>query len=236
MPTLTLKFNGNVVREYDVIRGQAITIGRLEDNHVVIENLAVSGHHARIDTVGDGFLLTDLKSKNGSFVNERMISTHWLQDGDRVSIGKHTLVFACAPGEKISEGAPSDADKTMIIDTGRYRDMLSRDDGTIARERKSENDPVGVLSYLSGGDGEFELVKKLIKIGKEPGSDIRVSGLTIGSTAATVSRRPNGYYLSYVGGFSKPRVNGEAVKESIPLNEFDIIEIGGTKLQFFTRE
>ncbi|QTA78003.1 FHA domain-containing protein [Desulfonema limicola] len=78
----------------------------------------------------------------------------------------------------------------------------------------------------------MELIKKLTKIGKNASSDIIVSGLTIGQTAATISKRPNGYHLSYVGGLAKPKINGKTVKESVLLNQFDTIEIGSVKMQF----
>ena len=123
----------------------------------------------------------------------------------------------------------------MVMDTGNYRDMLSKS-GVAGRLASEVGKPVGVLSYLAGGEGEFELTRKLIKIGKDATSDIRVSGLTVGQTAATISKRPNGYVLSYVAGLSKPKVNGKAVKQSVALNEFDVIEIGALKLQFFTKE
>ena len=55
----------------------------------------------------------------------------------------------------------------------------------------------------------------------------------MGKTAATISQRPNGYSLSYVEGMTKPKVNGQVVKESVMLNEFDNIEIGSLKMQFF---
>ena len=54
----------------------------------------------------------------------------------------------------------------------------------------------------------------------------------VGKTAATISKRPNGYYLSYVAGMSKPKVNDKVVKESVELKDFDIIEIGSGKMQF----
>ncbi|MFP4390668.1 MAG: FHA domain-containing protein, partial [Desulfococcaceae bacterium] len=95
-----------------------------------------------------------------------------------------------------------------------------------------EAEPLGVLSFLAGGEGEVELAKKLTKIGKNASSDIVVSGLTMGQTAATISKRPNGYYLSYVGGMAKPRVNGETVKDSVILKQFDTIELGSLKMQF----
>ena len=236
MPTITLRFKNNVIETHDIDPGQSLTIGRLEDNDIVIENLAVSGHHAKIDTVGEGFLLTDLQSKNGCFVNEKLVASHWLSHGDTISIGKHILQFAFKEGEpRPSVPVPDQRDQTMVMDTGHYRDMLSK--SSDAERLTSEADkPVGVLSYLAGGEGEFELVRKLIKIGKDSNSDIHVSGLTIGHTSATISKRPNGYVLSYVAGLSKPKVNGKTVKQSVALKEFDVIEIGALKLQFFTKE
>ena len=236
MPTITLKFKNNAIGTYDLKPGQSFTIGRLDDNDIVIENLAVSGRHAKIDTVGEGYLLTDLQSKNGCFVNEKLVASHWLNHGDAVSIGKHILQFTFNEGEARPPAPAADArDQTMVMDTGHYRDMLSKS-GASGRLPSEAGKPVGVLSYLAGGEGEFELVRKLVKIGKDTNSDIHVSGLTVGQTSATISKRPTGYVLSYVSGLSKPKVNGKAVKQSVALNEFDVIEIGSLKLQFFTKE
>ena len=236
MPKVILKFKHNPIQSYDLAAGQSVTIGRLEDNDIVIENLAVSGHHAKIDSVGDGFLLTDLQSKNGCFVNEKMVASHWLSDGDIVSVGKHTLEFSLKAGEK-GPAAPQTGqrDQTMVMDTGRYRDLMDQSKSS-EHAASAAGEPVGMLSYLAGGEGEVELARKLIKIGKDAASDIVVSGLTVGSTSATISKRPQNYVLSYVAGLSKPKVNGKAVKQSVALNEFDVIEIGSVKLQFFTKE
>jgi len=57
----------------------------------------------------------------------------------------------------------------------------------------------------------------------------------VGGTAATISKRPQVYSLSYVEGISKPKVNGKSVKESVILKEFDYIEIGSVKLQFILK-
>ena len=94
MPILTLKFKKNKIAEHPMQKGRSITIGRRSNNDIVLENTAVSGHHAKIDAIGDGFVLTDLQSKNGCFVNEQLVTSHWLKHGDVVNIGKHTLVFA----------------------------------------------------------------------------------------------------------------------------------------------
>jgi hypothetical protein len=187
--------------------------------------------HAKIDGIDKGFLLTDLKSKNGTFVNGQLIATHWLGHGDTVSIGKHTLVFAYTGGEEKPAANANGMDKTMVMNTDKYRDMLSKSSGNAAVSiRKKEF--VGILSFLAGGDGEMEIKKKLIKIGKDAACDIIVKGLMIGKTAATISKRPKGYYLSYVGGMTKPKVNDMTVRESVLLNEFDMIELGPIKMQF----
>ena len=75
MPILTLYFKENNLGDYLLEKGQSLTIGRKETNDISIENLAVSGRHAKIDSEGDGFKLTDLQSKNGSFVNDEPVST-----------------------------------------------------------------------------------------------------------------------------------------------------------------
>ena len=236
MPLLTLKFKDNAIQDFTLQKERSITIGRRNDNNIVIENLAVSGNHAKIDSVGDGFVLTDLHSKNGCFVNEKLVTSHWLKHGDIISIGKHTLIFEYRQGEVRPAGPAGNMDKTMVMDTSKYRDMMSKSDSNTLSPRMKKNEPGGFLSYLSGGDGEVELVKRLVKIGKDPSCDIVVSGLGIGRTAATISKRPNGLYLSFVGGMSKIKVNNKTVKESVALKEFDIIELGSIKMQFFTKE
>ena len=57
MAKLYLKFEQAVLKEFDLKDGSSITIGRLPDNGVHIDNLAVSGHHARILWEADHFVL-----------------------------------------------------------------------------------------------------------------------------------------------------------------------------------
>ena len=80
--------------------------------------------------------------------------------------------------------------------------------------------------------GEVELKKKLTKIGKADTSEIKLSGMLMAPTAATISRRPNGYTISFTGGMTKLKVNGETIKDSVALKDFDTIELGSYKFQF----
>jgi pSer/pThr/pTyr-binding forkhead associated (FHA) protein len=240
MPTLTLRFKDTNLSDYPVEKGMSLVIGRRETSTIVIDNMAVSGIHAKVDMLESGCLLTDLQSKNGTFVNGRMVTSHWLQPGDVITIGKHTLVYALAKGEAgPAEPQGGIDDKTMVLETGDYRAMLGRNTATSPPQPQvvvQKKEPIGILSFLKGGEGEVPLVKKLFKIGKDGASDIVVGGFLMGQTAATISRRPNGYVLSFVEGMTKPRVNGKTVKDSVTLKEFDKIEIGPLHMEFIMKD
>lgn len=68
---------------------QPILIGRGPDCRLVLDDDYVSTHHAVIESAGDGFVLTDKGSTNGSFVNnERITAPTRLNRGDVVRIGR----------------------------------------------------------------------------------------------------------------------------------------------------
>ena len=239
MPTLTLQFKDTNLSDYRLEKGNSLIIGRRETCNIVIDNLAVSSTHAKVDMLDDGCLLTDLQSKNGTFVNGKMITSHWLRPGDVVMIGKHTLVYKFAQGEEAQGEPQADMDnKTMVLDTNDYRAMLDKNTASNAPQPAAppKQVPVGVLSFLKGGEGEVSLVKKLVKIGKDSSNDIVVGGFLMGATATTISRRPNGYVLSFVEGMTKPKVNGATVKDSVVLREFDKIELGSIMMEFIVKD
>lgn len=235
MPVLTLKFKDEVIKDYRLQKGQSMTIGRRSDNNLVIENLAVSGSHAKIDSVGDGFVLTDLQSKNGSFVNDQLVASHWLKNGDIITIGKHTILFNYTGGEQIPDEKTGDMNQTMALQSDRYKEMMSKNIPSGAKNISPDKGPSGVLSYLTGGEGEIILDKKITKIGKAPTCDIVAKGFSVGKVSATISKRPDGYFFNYVEG-AKSKINGKAVDKTVKLNDFDVIEIGSIKMNFVVKE
>ena len=87
MPKLFLKFNEAVLKEI-AMEGPQLTIGRKPDNDVVIDNPAVSGHHARIYDREGAVYVEDMNSTNGTYVNGRRVSTQeLLRADDRIRIG-----------------------------------------------------------------------------------------------------------------------------------------------------
>jgi pSer/pThr/pTyr-binding forkhead associated (FHA) protein len=260
MPTLTLKFKNNSLGEYQLHKANSFTIGRRKTNDMVIEDPAVSGHHAKIDAVGDRFVLTDLQSKNGSFVNEQLIHSHWLKHEDVIAIGGHELIFSYPEKEQPRQADASEFDETLAMNTTQRRRMMIKSNPTKSinvvrfwdksqnrgvvrenvppapkpRSQSRKRQPAGVLNYLAGGSGQIKLNRKITTIGKDPTSDVVVKGLLMNPTAATISKRPDGFCFNYIGGLPKPKINAKPVKKATLLNDSDIIEIGSTRLQFST--
>jgi pSer/pThr/pTyr-binding forkhead associated (FHA) protein len=105
MALLTLQFKDLALKEFE-LTGQSMTMGREPDNDIIVENLLVSGYHARIDPAGREYILTDLQSKNGTFVNGERVTSTKLKDGDQILVGKHTQLpqVLTAPRSLLNDG------------------------------------------------------------------------------------------------------------------------------------
>jgi DNA-binding SARP family transcriptional activator len=80
--------------EAHALVGAATRIGRLADNDVVLDDAEISRHHAVVSDTGTTFVITDLRSANGVYVQDRRIrGSVALTDGDRVRIGQYEFVF-----------------------------------------------------------------------------------------------------------------------------------------------
>ena len=77
---------------HPLLRGRT-DIGRSHGNDIHLADERVSRHHARIELQQGVFVISDLDSANGTFVNGQRIQTHWLQSGDEIRIGDTRLSF-----------------------------------------------------------------------------------------------------------------------------------------------
>lgn len=70
------------------------TVGRAPDNDLVLDDTFASQHHVKILATGDGFVLQDLDSTNGTFIDGNRVSELVpLHDGTTITIGKASLVY-----------------------------------------------------------------------------------------------------------------------------------------------
>jgi signal transduction histidine kinase len=91
--------------------GSAVTLGRGTSNAVQLHDTEVSREHAEFRRQGDAFVIRDLDSSNGTFVNGRPVHEHELASGDQLQLGRTLLLYT-----GVTEGRVEDlADKINIV-------------------------------------------------------------------------------------------------------------------------
>ncbi len=247
MPKLILKFDERELQECAVGK-HPVTIGRLPDNMIVIDNPAVSGRHARVFREGNHYVVEDLKSTNGTFVNEKPIGRHTLLEGDVVLVGKHSLVFSLAGGDQAPmDDAEADAfvpeiGGTMMLDTLKQKHLLSGLDQGRPSQAYDAVVPktaiptaqgrIGTVKVVAGNTGQSEYVLAAVTtmIGKADTAQIRLKGWFKPKIAAAIARKGEGFTITPMGG--KLSVNGERVNSRRNLASGDLIEVSGLTLEF----
>ena len=239
MAKLILSMDGLVLKEITLTK-ERTTIGRKPHNDIQIDNLAVSGEHAVIVTILNDSFLEDLGSTNGTLVNGQPIKKHFLQPNDVIELGKYKLKYI---NEAPKAAAAADFEKTMVLRPGTMprpapapvqtsaasASMATAATAATAAAPAQAPAPAaparqGAIQLLSGANvgKELLLTKALTTLGK-PGVQV-----------AVITRRPQGYFITHVEGANFPVVNGKTLDaQAHPLNDHDVIEIAGTKMEFF---
>lgn len=218
--TLLVKLHEKASYERD-LSGECFTIGRRPDNDLVIDDAAVSGHHARISKIHAVYFVEDLKSTNGTWVNDKRIDRHQLRDTDVLTIGRHRLIFRDRSAAPLTGDAPSEeVDQTVIL-TGRAA-------------RRDTMPPPASLRVLSGktDQREYLLLKHITTIGSQAQAGVRLTGWFAPASAALITRRQSSYFVSNPRRGKPLLVNGEQVAAERELKDHDRIEVAGTTLLF----
>lgn len=246
---LILSMDGVVLQEY-ALNKERMTIGRKAHNDIVIDNLAVSGEHAAIVTIQNDSFLEDLDSTNGVTVNGAATKKHFLQNSDVIEIGKYKLKYL---NDQPTQTTAADFERTMVLraplkpsapkadlggntntntQVGMQSAIRAVQSDATSKFTATGSSPVpdkaaaqaAVVQILNGPNSgkELELVKNLTTLGK-PGVQV-----------AVLARRPHGFFITHVEGASFPVVNGESLGEHPrQLNDHDIIELAGIKMEFY---
>ncbi len=243
---LILSMDGSVIREYPLDK-ERTTIGRKPHNDIVIDNLAVSSEHAAVITILNDSFFEDLNSTNGSMVNGAPTMKHFLQSNDVIEIGKYKLKYL---NDQPTQTTAADFEKTMVLrapvkpspapaaasgeQAAKY-ESTTQFNATVNRAPAAPAAPaqaasaaasvsVAVIQILNGPNlgKEMELSKNLTTLGK-PGVQV-----------AVLARRPHGYFMTHVEGANFPAINGVSIGEQPhQLNDHDVIELAGIKMEFY---
>jgi len=240
MAKLILKFKDATLQEIPITKS-SITIGRVNKNDIKIENLAVSRQHAKIVQDGDRYIIEDLNSLNGTFINDKRVMKGILRNNDEILVGKHTLVFIDEEEKPIEMRKDIDislAEKTVMLDTKKQRELMSQPEGERPTIEVKPSELEGGVSIISGrvGQKDIKLTKRLTIGGKGEGAEIKLKGFFVGKVAFIISKRPNGFFITHSGGRSITKVNRVGVEGQRELKDGDIIDIGSTRMQFYTKK
>ncbi len=232
MAKFIVKLNDKVIKKHGIVG--PITIGRANSDLLLV-NPAVSGSHARLDIENKRYMLKDLRSTNGTFVNMGRISTQELRHGDIVHIGKFELEF-------INLEEKESSSNSLGGDAGGMTVMINAEE--IMRVQKETEKTAGKNQFVSrlirmpksGKMSDsmvmYSLKKDMTLMGSAEKADIRIKGFTIAGVAAVIRRGDDGRYIKYMGGISKLKVNGEKVGGEVKLKSKDKIEIGAYLFEF----
>lgn len=232
---LVFDSSGVLLKERQLDR-ERIKIGRRAGCDIQLDHVSVSGEHALISTIGNDSFVQDMDSTNGVRVNGKLVKSHQLADGDEIVIAVFTLKFVYEAWvmptpdwsptvtrtlkQTVAESAMR-SDATLLEVSNSMGLQSTFVDSTQAPESQGGQ---GVLRLMGGpGAGkQLELKKPVLSLGKP------------GVQSAVIGRHGGGYFLTYVEGISYPLVNGvEAGATPYELKNHDIIEVAGTRLEFF---
>ena len=230
MAKMILRFN-DVVIDQIVLKQGDMNIGRRPGSEILLDNMAVSGNHASIFTIGEDSFVQDMNSTNGTFVNNKRIAKHHLENNDVITIGNHSLTYI---NEKaVKSGA--DFAKTVIINPHKQEEMLAQAGKEAAASAKAPSpspSPVsdtrlGSLFILSGANNgkRIDLTSAVTNLGRA------------GKRAGVISRSGHGRYVLLPGDNNEaPRLNGVKVSASgEELKNGDVIEAADSRMQFYLK-
>lgn len=224
---LTVTLGGRTLRRYKFRQGFPKRIGRSDDADITIDNLGVSRHHSEVVLANGFFVLRDLQSENGTFVNARRIRAHTLNDGDEITIGKFLLIAHIDSEilESVENSLDDDGDDDDIMHM-----TVKMGDTTTSRQSSR------VRGYLIITDGpkshQVLLEKPLFFLGKSKDADLPLRGFFTPRIAAFINRDDSGFRLvntTSKGGLVK--VNDKPAFD-VRLSDNDEIRVQNFKIRF----
>ncbi|MDZ4723292.1 MAG: FHA domain-containing protein [candidate division Zixibacteria bacterium] len=226
MAEIIVKFENKII-ERIVTEKKRITIGRTQDNDIVLENRGVSRKHALIEFNNNAAVIIDNESLNGTFVNNRKISEEVLQDDDIITIGKYALIYHTETTGSTEERA--DMDGTMVLNTKRQKELIDND--RVERQIVAKYGGSVLIGEENSEFSEYKLDRDVTTIGRAKFVHVRAKGLLLSGIQAKIISEHNTYALYNLGSKRKVKVNGEAIVRQM-LKNGDMISIGKSTFKF----
>lgn len=208
---------GDRAGEKVTVGGDRFTIGRAESCDLTLDDSEVSREHAEISRRPDGdFEIADLGSRNGTFVNERKISTATtLRAGDTVRIGDTRLTVGGAGAETRLGG-----EETRMGGAGAGG----------GETRIASTEPKIVLAGTAGpGSGtEIRVEEGAVVLGRDPSCDVTLDDEEVSRRHAEIQARGDLAEIRDLGSRNGTFVNGNRISAPTTLRGGETVKIGRT--------
>ncbi|MGR9107620.1 MAG: FHA domain-containing protein [Gammaproteobacteria bacterium] len=227
MAYLHIYFNDALKSVYE-LKSPLTTVGRAKDNDVVIDNPGVSAHHAEILFKDETYVIEDMASRNGIFVNGKRVDHQLLKYGDTITIFKHTLKLSAISVQETP--APSVSTDTHEIAQGATVMVNVANLGELLQER--QNNSAYLLQMNGHPAGKRLMLNKVtFSFGRSRDNDLALGGWFAPKLAAKIVRHSDGYYL-IPEKRGKVRLNSTTVSKPAKLHNGDEFVVRGKTLKF----
>lgn len=204
------------VKDYVLTQGVTLDIGRSQDNDICIPERHVSRRHAVIRSEFGVFVIEDLGSANGVFVNDERITTPYpLLAGDVIRLFKPTMHFNAITDHREVE----EADRT----------------GTLMRPRTSRGKARIVITAGPQEGQEIPLLQSNITFGRATASatwDVKLQDHAVSRPHASIELSNDEWWLTDMGSSNGTLLNGEMVRQPVALHDGSVIVMGETTMLF----
>lgn len=217
MAVIIVKLGETIIQTHELGRNP-VRIGRARDNEIVVENLSVSRHHARVEFIDNQYVLIDNGSANGIFVNGVKINRAELTDNDVVSIGKHRLHFSTAIQANLPDSPTGEAPDDSLIPP------IKAGDGSVV---------IGAFEVIRGTNiGQiFPISTVRTTLGRSHQNQIRLNDWLVSRVHSSVHYKDDKFTLRDMGSWRGTTINAETIKEKV-LKQGDEVLLGNTLLAF----
>jgi pSer/pThr/pTyr-binding forkhead associated (FHA) protein len=227
-------YDNELVKTYELDE-PSITIGRLPENTICISNMGISRRHAKIERdTNNTFSISDLNSLNGTFINNTKVKKSALSNGDKITIGKYTLLFEDMEKKEISAVARKKDDTSITIPSV-IEEMMPY-------EPPPTREQTSVVADQQGSAGSsvlieinkhviYKLEKPLTTLGDSENDDIFVSGFLVDEGHVVIERSNDELWIRSQKLLGQFKVNGRKTKNH-KLRHKDRIEIGSSTFRY----
>jgi pSer/pThr/pTyr-binding forkhead associated (FHA) protein len=228
-------YDNELVKTYELDE-PSITIGRLPENTICISNMGISRRHAKIERDANNvFCISDLNSLNGTFINNTKVKKSMLSNGDKITIGKYTILFENMEKKENSASAAMKKDDTSISTPSVIEEMMpyepppTREQTSVVADQQSSTGS-SVLIEINK-HVIYKLEKPLTTLGDSENDDIFVSGFLVDEGHVVIERSGSEWWIQSQKLLGQFKVNGRKTKNH-KLRHKDRIEIGSSTFRY----